>query len=365
MSGSSLDGIDLAYCSFDYDLNTISPDNPILAWQLLESTSIPISESWKDRLKALPSASAKELAIANIQLGNYLGDIIHQFIAQHQLEPDFIASHGHTIFHFPELGVTTQIGAGSCIASKTGIPVIDQFRLMDMAYGGQGAPLAPMADKLLFEGFDFFLNLGGIANISCNVNGRFIAFDIGGANQVFNALANEIGLPFDEDGKLGASGNLLSPLLEKANQLPFFTVDYPKSLGNDWVLDQLIPIFSDKNFAVKDRLHTAYHHLAQQITLAIERIIQQESWGKAQFKMLVTGGGAFNHFFIRSLQNHLLKSNDIELVVPAPTIIELKEGILMALLGVLRWNNYPTYLPSATGASAPGLGGVIYHTSNP
>ena len=356
MSGSSLDGLDIAVCAFDLNEGHISK------WMLLAGETAPFPESWQVRLRSLPNAGALEMAKAHAELGHWMGDAVNDFLVRHPaLKPDLIASHGHTLFHFPSEKFTTQIGDGAAIAARTGYTTVCDFRSTDIALGGQGAPLAPIADRMLFPSYDLMLNIGGIANLTCNIHGeRFIAFDIGGANQILNALSQEMGLPYDDEGKLAAKGRTIPALMEAMNSLPFFDAPPPKSLGNDWVQSQQTDVFLAWNASVEDRLHTACEHLAHQTALALSRVIQQEHWSLPQYRMLVTGGGAFNTFLTQKIVEACGPVANIIIELPNPDIIAFKEAVLMALMGVMRTQNLPNCLSSVTGAARNAIGGAIY-----
>ncbi|MDX1939428.1 MAG: anhydro-N-acetylmuramic acid kinase [Saprospiraceae bacterium] len=354
MSGSSLDGLDIAFCEFEFNQQQLQ------SWRILHAETMPLSEEWQQKLKILPQVSGKELMLAHTEFGHYVGDLVNQFLKQYPQAPDFIASHGHTIFHFPNEKMTLQIGDGAAIAAITGYPVISDLRSMDVALGGQGAPVAPIADHYLLNGYDFYLNLGGISNVTCHVNDKYIAFDIGGANQILNALAQKLDLPFDIGGVIAASGTLNVELLTQANALPYYQQPYPKSLGNDWVQEQLIPIFLNFDAKTSDKLHTACLHIAFQVAKSIGQIIEHEYFKKEQYRLLATGGGALNQFLMDCIRNACSKVADIEIIVPEPELIGFKEAALIALMGVLRVENLPNCIASVTGASRDAVGGAIH-----
>ncbi len=308
----------------------------------------------------LPQVGGRELLLAHAHYGHYAGELVRDYLERTQIEPDFIASHGHTIFHYPNEQMTLQIGDGAAIAAETGYPVINDFRAMDVALGGQGAPLAPIADRMLLPGYDFYLNLGGISNITGHAGEKFIAFDIGGANQVLNFLAQQVNKPFDENGNLAASGALHAGLLAQANALSYHELPYPKSLGNDWVQEALIPIFQHYNATIADKLHTACLHIAWQIAKQIGAIIEREQLNKEHYRLLATGGGARNTFLMQCIEQACSKIADIEIVIPDPLIISFKEAAFMALMGVLRLENLPNCMASVTGASRDASGGAIH-----
>ncbi len=371
MSGSSLDGLDLALCEFVVENENIS------SWKLLQADTLPFSEMWQSRLAHLPVQNAQVYAQTHVYFGHYMGELVNQFlknISNDNLENkniDFIASHGHTIFHFPNKRMTAQIGDGAALAAITGHSVISDFRTQDIAIGGEGTPLAPAADKYLFEGYDFYLNIGGIANISCNVNGKMIAFDIGGANQIFNRLANLVDLEYDDGGQLAAKGEIVNILLEEINATDYFSQKYPKSLDNQWVVQNLFKkYFEFPDESIENKLRTAIEQLAQQTVKSVLQIIENEGLtNDKKYKMLATGGGVFNLFLIKRMQTLLSEQLNIEIVIPEKEIIQFKEAILMGLLGVLRMENIPNCMASVTGAKRDTIGGAVYmgkveHSSN-
>lgn len=351
MSGSSLDGLDIAFCKFELS------NNEIIHWELLIGETLPFSEKWQVRLKNLPQQSAFTFAQTNTYFGTYMGEMVKTFLIKHKVKPDFIASHGHTVFHHPERQLTVQIGSGAALAGFTGYPVICDFRSIDVAQQGEGAPIAPIADKLLFKGYDFYLNLGGIANISANIDEKYIAFDIGGANQILNMLANETGAAYDDKGAIAATGQLNLALKQQIDNLPFFHLPYPKSLDNQWVMQHIAPPYQDETIPLADRLHTACIQLAQQIGQSIEQVITKENLQKEHYRMMTTGGGAFNDFLIQSIQN---ACPQVKIVLPDSNLIVFKEAILMALVGVLRVVDQNNCLRSVTGAKRDTVGGAIY-----
>lgn len=352
MSGSSLDGLDLAACSFTLAEGQAEP----LDWQLLASATRPLSKDWMARLKALPEASALELALAHAQFGQYLGQEVEAFLSEQRLAVDAIASHGHTIFHYPAQGMSLQLGDGAAIAGVTGLDTMDNFRMQDVSLGGQGAPIAPIADQLLFSDYAFMLNLGGIANISAQAEGGYVAFDCTGANQVLNALAAERGLPYDRGGAIARSGQLLPELLERALALPYHAAPYPKSLGNDWVREQLIPLYVQAEGRLEDRMNTACRQIALILAQDIAKLREQERLPAPPHRMMATGGGALNDFLMACIR----EACPIEIEIPSPGLIEYKEAIMMALMGALRLHHQPNVLPSVSGAKAAACGGALH-----
>lgn len=355
MSGSSLDGLDLAFCEL-----TFGASGALNNWRLVAADTLPFSAHWKKVLAELPGGSAIQLAEAHAAFGEYTGDLVNSFLEKHQLSPDFVASHGHTIFHYPDRRFTTQIGDGAAIAARTGLVVIDNFRAQDIALGGQGAPLAPLADRVLFSDYDFCLNLGGIANLTLKADGgRYVAFDIGGANQVLNALVQPLGLAYDDKGQLAASGRLNAALKAKADALPYFSQLYPKSLGNDWVRREHIPVFLEADCPLEDKLHTACIQIAGQIAEHIALTLEQEGVNRSGYRLLATGGGAMNDFLMACIRQSCAAQN-IDVIAPDALIIGFKEAILLALMGALRMMGLPNCIASVTGAARDAVSGAVH-----
>ncbi|MEM6699272.1 MAG: anhydro-N-acetylmuramic acid kinase, partial [Bacteroidota bacterium] len=346
MSGSSLDGLDVAYCSFQLaDKEAFEVKN----WKIEVAQTLAYTKDWQTKLAQLIHADARTFAQTHTHFSRYSAELVNQFLAKYSIDPDFIAAHGHTIFHFPEEHFTTQIGEGAALAALTGYPVIYDFRTFDVALGGQGAPIASIADKYLLSQYDFCLNLGGIANITSNANGKYIAFDISGANQVLNELVAEIGLDYDNNGDLASRGKVIPSILEASNQLPFLAASYPKTLDNQWVKKELIPPFKNTDFDLNDRLRTSCEHTTQQIAQSIQQIIKQENLNKFSYRLIATGGGGYNAFFMQLLQEKLdfLK---VKVEIPDEKIIGFKEAAMIALMGVMRVSNIPNCMSSVTGA---------------
>ncbi|MEL7252139.1 MAG: anhydro-N-acetylmuramic acid kinase [Bacteroidota bacterium] len=355
MSGSSLDGIDLAWCTFAF--STTQPTQ-LLRWEFHAGETISYSPDWQHQLRTSIQLPGRELWHLHTHLGLLYGQEVKAFADRHQASVDFVASHGHTVFHDPQRQTTTQIGDGAAMAAVLQLPVIDQFRTQDMALGGQGAPLAPLADQYLFPKYFACLNLGGIANISLRTPGGYVAYDITGANQVLDALMGETGVAYDEDGQLARTGKVIPELLEQANRLPYLKMAPPKSLGNDWVQKKLLPLFQNTGWPLADRLHTLCVHVAEQTGASIRQVAEMEqlSLGE-QHHILVTGGGAFNGFLCEQMAKSV---QPLQLEIASPDIIAYKEAILMGLAGALRWQQQPNVLPSVTGASRAAVGGAIH-----
>jgi anhydro-N-acetylmuramic acid kinase len=262
-----------------------------------------------------------------------------------------VASHGHTVFHYPKNGFTTQIGDGAALAAECGLPVVCDFRSTDVAKGGQGAPLVPIGDQLLFSDYSFLLNIGGIANMTARQKNGTIAFDICSANQLLNYYAKQNGFDYDKDGALAASGKLDQSLFDKLNSLDYFIKPAPKSLGNDYSREVVLPLVESASISVEDKLHTLCHHIAYQVASHVKKLEHGES-----DKMLVTGGGALNGYLIECLKESL----PIKLQVPDGNIVQYKEALIFAFMGVLRFRHEINTLRSVTGAKADSVSGTIY-----
>ncbi len=357
MSGSSLDGVDIAYCDFTLDLSEETAA-PVRNWSISKAATIPYSEAWQERLLQAPGLSGRDLWQLHVDLGHLFASYLEQFLEDLEERPLLVASHGHTVFHFPESKMTTQIGDGAALAGRLGLPVIDQFRSQDMALGGQGAPIAPLADVHLFPDYLACLNLGGIANLCVKTERGPVSLDIGGANQVFDALCAELNLPYDDGGRIARSGTLIPELLTKVAALSFYQEPYPKSLGNDWVQEALLPHFKRHSGKVEDRLHTAVIHLARQIGRHWQQIIEREGLQpSSDDQLLVTGGGGWNEFLCEQIK-HAVQPLDV--VIPAGDIINFKEAALIALAGLFRWYGRPNVFTSVTGASRASSGGALH-----
>jgi anhydro-N-acetylmuramic acid kinase len=347
MSGTSLDGVDLAYCVFTYE-------NENWIYKILNTNTFPYTPAWKDRLRGLMTASGPELVAADHLYGRYLGELVGDFIRDQDLHPDFVASHGHTIFHEPARHLTLQIGHGAYLAAAAGLPVVCDFRTLDVALGGQGAPLVPIGDQLLFKEYDFCLNLGGISNISFAATQGRMAYDIGACNMLLNTLANQKGLEYDADGDLARQGQLSADLLTQLNQPDFFQAPYPKSLGKEWVDQHSLATLLAADLPVEDKLHTACRHIAYQIGQAL----RQAAGTRANQKLLLTGGGALNQFLVELIRAEAGPAFTV--VVPDAQLINFKEALIFAFLGVLRWHQSPNCLRSVTGARFDNIGGAVY-----
>lgn len=341
MSGTSLDGLDICYCSFS------TSKNNKWTYKINTAATIDISLKLKTKLKNATTSSGLELTLLNNEMGDFIGHSINQFIKKHKINSiDFISSHGHTIFHQPEKKLTLQIGNGANISAITQHPVICDFRTSDIALNGNGAPLVPIGDALLFAEYDYCLNLGGIANISYQEKER-IAFDICPTNMVLNKLAHELEKEYDENGNFAKSGKIDNSLLAEFNNLDYYQKIPPKSLGFEYVEQNIFPILNNYEISIEDKLRTFTEHIAQQISKQL----------KKDSTLFITGGGAFNHFLIQRLDEIC----DVKIIIPCEEIINFKEALIFGFLGVLRYRNEKNTLKSVTGAQFDNIGGCIYN----
>ena len=354
MSGTSLDGLDMAYCELTHEQGQWS-------YRIQEAETVSYNTYWQDTLARITEVSGEDLILADQQLGQWMGEAVRGFIDQHQLQPDFIASHGHTVFHQPERRMTYQIGSGFALHAACSLPVVSNFRNYDVVIGGQGAPLVPIGDRLLLSEYDYCLNLGGVANISTELAGRRIAYDIGTANMVLNYFARQQGLAYDEGGKLAASGTADAQWLKQLNALDYYRAPFPKSLGYEWIYRHIIAPLGQSDLSMQDVLATATHHAAQQIGRNVKML--EEKKGKRQpVQVLVTGGGAFNDYFMQCVRQYT--EGDVSYVIPDEKLVSFKEALVFALLGVLRVRNEVNCLQSVTGAAQDHSAGVIYGCIN-
>ncbi|WP_457617211.1 anhydro-N-acetylmuramic acid kinase [Lutibacter sp.] len=342
MSGTSLDGIDLVHTKIEYKNNTYSFD-------IVHSETISYTNEWKSTLKNGFHYTAEKLAKLDAEYGIFLGNTIAAFIKKNNIKNlDLIASHGHTIFHNPAQKYTLQIGNGPYISAITGVKTICNFRVQDIALGGQGAPLVPIGDQFLFSNYDYCLNIGGFSNISLVQNKQRIAFDICPANIVLNHYVNRLNLAYDDKGLIASEGKCENNLLDKLNALPFYTESKPKSLGFEFVEEVIFPIIDTYQLSTKDILRTFVEHIAVQIG---KKVVSN-----SQKTMLVTGGGAYNTFLVNRIQFY----TKTKLIIPSKSIIDYKEALVFALLGFLKDENQINCLKSVTGAHKDHSSGIVF-----
>ena len=339
MSGTSLDGIDIALCHF----SRISG-----AWDynIVRAHTYDYSNDWRKRLNNAEHLSGLDLCLLDIELGQLTAAYVSDFLNGARV--DAIASHGQTIFHQPEKRLTVQLGSAAEIAALTQHTVVCDFRTLDVALGGHGAPLVPIGDKLLFGKYGCCLNLGGFANISFdNDADERLAFDVCPVNIVINNLVQEKGVSFDKDGQIASTGTIHPDLLNSLNKLSYYDKIGPKSLGKEWVIDVILPVLNSCHITLEDKLRTFYEHAVVQLTNNI---------GKLKGEILVTGGGTHNVFFMELLKQTLPN----RIIVPDKLIVDYKEALIFAFLGLLRLENQINCLRSVTGAQRNSICGAVY-----
>ena len=358
MSGSSLDGLDIAYVHFNENGGKWS-------FEIVNSECIAYNTHWRSRLANSTRLSSIEYQLLHSDYGHYLAECVIQFIVKNYLQHqvDIISSHGHTTFHLPAKRMTAQLGDGAALAGVTQLPVVTDLRGIDVAFGGQGAPIVPVGEKLLFPGIDYFLNLGGIANLSSLKNNDPLAYDICAANRVLNLLVEEIQMEFDKDGRLASTGKINDDLLNLLNDLPYYDLPHPKSLPNSFGTDEVYPLVKKFDLSPADALRTYVEHIVIQVTNALIKTRAYEGSFEKDItlspQLLITGGGALNSFLMMRLKDHL-RTTGIEMIVPSPEIINYKEALIIALIGTLRWREEYNVIASVTGARRNSIGGALW-----
>lgn len=339
MSGTSLDGLDICFTRFE-------KQDHHWTFQILKAETLPYSTDWENKLRHSTELSAEELLELHSEYGFYLGQRVKDFIEKYHLENiDLISSHGHTVFHQPQKKFSLQIGDGRAIKIETGHPVIYDFRSQDVLMGGNGAPLVPIGDEFLFPQYDACLNLGGFSNISLQSKGKRIAFDIAPINIILNQLVQKFDEKFDENGERARKGTIHDELLTQLNSLDFYRQPHPKSLGIEWCNQYVYPLF--QNIDSLDLLATFTEHAAIQVSKVIN---------ENQLKnILFTGGGTYNTFLIEKIR----KRTTAEIIIPNTQIIDYKEALIFAFMGVLRLNKEINILSSATGSTTDHSSGII------
>jgi anhydro-N-acetylmuramic acid kinase len=342
MSGTSLDGLDIAICEIEENEKGYN-------YKIIKADTLPYSAEQKNKLRSLPYLNVENYFKLHHQFGKFIGKEISAFLKKNSISADAIASHGHTVFHQPQKGFTTQIGCGATIAASTGLSTVCDFRSLDVALKGQGAPLVPIGDKLLFGEYRSCLNIGGIANISFDRKDSRTAFDICVANIALNHYAVLAGSDYDKNGDWARAGNFDRDLFAKLNALDFYKVKTAKSIGREWFENEFLFLVQESKLQVNDVLHTLAHHIAFQIA----KVLNENDLAD----VLITGGGANNTFLVETIK-HYYKG---KIIIPSQEIVNYKEALIFALLGYLRLFKKINTLSSVTGAAHDSVGGAVYH----
>ena len=341
MSGTSLDGVDIVYVKFI--------QNESWSFKIINSKTYKYEDSTADILNDISKKSLEEIKEIDVVYSKMLAKIINEFIDEFSINKiDFVSSHGHTAIHDPSNLITYQMGNLSTLSTEVNQKVICDFRVQDVKLGGEGAPLVPVGEKYLFHEYDSFINLGGFANISNHKGESLIAYDICPVNIVLNNLSKKIGKDFDDKGSIASSGKLIINLYEELEKLEYYQLDPPKSLGIEWVDEYIFPLINKYfDYPIEDLLNTLSNHIANQISNNLKNLD----------KVLVSGGGAYNDYLI-----HLIRSKtDSEIIISSKNIIEFKEALIFAFLGVLRNLNINNCYSSVTGASKDHCSGKIFY----
>ncbi|MDR1406282.1 MAG: anhydro-N-acetylmuramic acid kinase [Prevotellaceae bacterium] len=341
MSGTSLDGLDAVYTHF-------RKDGGKWAYRILHAESYPYSDEWREKLRGSYYLTAEGMAALDAEYGRYLGSLVKRFAESHRLPAvDFVASHGHTVFHRPDMGYNLQIGNGAHLHAASGFRVICDFRTLDVAFGGQGAPLVPIGDKLLFGEYGYCLNIGGFANVSFDdENGKRIAYDLCPANYCLNRLMRTRGQEYDRDGLTARAGKVNEKLFEDLNALEYYRRSAPKSLAQEWVDASVMPLVEQCGDTFENKIATLTEHAAYQIARPF----------KKDARVLVTGGGAYNLFLLE----RALHYGNFQWIKPDSTVIDFKEALIFAFLGLRRAEGLPNCLQSVTGAAHDVASGQMY-----
>jgi anhydro-N-acetylmuramic acid kinase len=344
MSGTSLDGLDIAHVQFDFS-------EKIVQYELVNHDHQPYPEELKNSLLNFSHSNIASLYILDKTLGKFYADSVNQFVQKNKLNKraiHAIANHGQTILHQPQNGFTLQIGCGETLSTLTGMTVIDNFRTKDIVLGGQGAPLVPIGDFELFKDkADTFLNIGGFCNISFEEKDQIKAFDICPGNLPLNKLVQSKGLEYDKDGQLASQGEINFFLLDLLNSLEYYALEGPKSLGTEWLEEHFYPLLKfDKD--IESNLRTVIEHIAIQVSTFLNE--------KSIKSIFVSGGGIKNKYLIERIQSYF----NGEIIIPDDNIINYKEAIIFAYLGAKYLRRENNIISSVTGASRSSIGGVLH-----
>jgi anhydro-N-acetylmuramic acid kinase len=348
-SGTSLVGMDLVFVA-------LTEVRGKWTYEIKAAERQAYTPEWEEQLGGAADMPARDYLLLNSEYGHYIGHAVNQFIAQHQLDHKvhFIAAHGHTAFHVPAQKMTAQLGDGAAIAAVTGLPVISELRAMDVALGGKGAPIMPVAEQLLFPDYHYRVNLGENATMATQKESAFIAFDICPANYVLDTLAATLGRAYDEEGKLAAGGITDQTLLSALNGLAFYNEAYPRTLPSKFGTGTVLPMIHQHQLSTQGKLNTYTHHIAAQITRAVNAFLPQEEAPAGS--LLLTGGGTANVYLVSTIKEALQPFNITVTVQNEP----FRSALMVALLGALRWRQEPNALASVTGAEKDSVGGALW-----
>lgn len=339
MSGSSLDGLDVSLTKFNHTTH----------WQfeIIQAVTIPIPDHLKTQLRSSTNLGAREISLLDLQYGEWIGEELTKWISRFSMTPDLIGIHGHTVFHLPKEHLSLQIGNGLTIAQKTGIPTVDNFRSLDVLLGGQGAPLVPFGEQMLFSGCAAYLNLGGICNISIHKENKVTAWDIAPCNQVFNHFSKQLGFNYDDKGSLSRKGSIDHIWLNYLQSLSYFQQEPPKSLANQWT-QEVLKKSPDNPF---DALASYVDFLSEQIAFEVTGAINGGT-------MMITGGGAYHQYLIEQIEEKI--GPGFKIIVPDNLIIEQKESVIFAFLALMRLRGEINVLSSVTGAKRDSCSGTLH-----
>lgn len=352
-SGSSLAGLDLVFTA-------LTEVRGKWEYEIRAAVRLPYTPEWEEKLSGAADLPARDYMLLHSEYGHFTGHAIKSFIHDNQLDHQvhFIVTHGHTIFHVPSQKMTAQLGDGAAIAAVTGLSVISDLRAMDVALGGKGAPLFPLAEQLLFPDFTYRLNLGENATLAAQLNGAFAAFDICPCNYILDSLAATLGRAYDEDGQLAAGGVTDAPLLESLNGLAFYRESYPRTIASKFGTGTVLPLIQKHQLSTQGKLNTYVKHIAAQIAGTLGSL-QQDKTQEAPATLLLTGGGIFNGFLIKSIQEALQPLN-ITITIPEEPTSKFRTPLMVALLGALRWRQEINAFASVTGAEKDSVGGALW-----
>ena len=340
MSGTSVDGIDIAHCVFKKEKKW--------SYKIEKAITINYPKGLKNRLLEAQKLNGYELIQLDHNLGDFIGKETKGFINKHNLKPEIISCHGHTIFHNLKDKISYQIGNANRIYSIVKIPVINNYRELDVIFEGQGAPLVPIGEKLLFHGHNYFINIGGILNLTKIDNNKIIAYDVVPANIVLNNISNKLEYEYDDKGNIAKKGKLIPELFKKLNSINYYKKNYPKSIGFEWIEKNIFRLIYKSRYKTMDILNTFTNHIAFQLTNNIK--------GQGN-KIFITGGGAYNDYLIKKVKSYDKNKNDWK--IPNDNLVNYKEALIFAFIGLLKQINKKNILKSVTGSSENISSGTI------